>query len=89
MASRKTMVVHTRLAGYVARVEAARRGCTGLQIMTIGQLAARLAGGFLQPIDREALPDAVREALAAIDLGELEPIKTFTRHAARRSYHAR
>jgi hypothetical protein len=41
----------------------------------MGQLAARLAGGFLQPIDAEALRAAVREALASIDLGELEPIK--------------
>ena len=44
--------------------------------MTMGQLAARLAGGFLQPIDPEALRDAVRKTLTTtLDLGELEPIK--------------
>jgi hypothetical protein len=43
--------------------------------MTMGQLAARLAGGFLQPIDPEASRDAVREALTTVNLGELEPIK--------------
>ena len=75
MASRKTIVVHTKLAGHLARVEAARTGSSGVQIMTMGQLAARLAGGFLRPIDREALRNAVREALTAVDLGELEPIK--------------
>ena len=75
MGSRKTIVVLTKLAGYMARVEAARTRCNGLQIMTMGQLAARLAGGFLQPIDPDTLRDAVREALGAVDLGELEPIK--------------
>ena len=72
---RRTIVVHTRLAGHVARVEAARASQSGLQIMTMGQLAARLAGGFLQPIDPEALKDGVRGALAVVKLGELEPIK--------------
>jgi hypothetical protein len=75
VAARKTIVVHTRLAGHLARVEAARTGSSGVQIMTMGQLAARLAGGFLRPIDLDALRDAVRQAIATIDLGELEPIK--------------
>ena len=75
MSLRKTIAVLTRLAGYTARVDAARTGCSGLQIMTMGQLAARLAGGFLQPIDPDTLRDTVREALATVDLGELEPIK--------------
>ena len=43
--------------------------------MTMGQLAARLAGGFLQPIDPENLQDATRVALASSSLGELEVIK--------------
>jgi hypothetical protein len=59
----------------MARVAAARAGQSGRQVMTMGQLAARLAGGFLRPIDPEALRDAVRESLPAVDLGELEPIK--------------
>jgi hypothetical protein len=39
------------------------------------QVAARLAGGFIQPIDPDALQDAVKAALASTNLGELEAIK--------------
>ena len=73
---RRTIVVHTRLAGHMARVDAARAGAHGIQILTMGQMAARLAGGFLAPIDPECLRDAIREALPETDLGELESIKT-------------
>jgi hypothetical protein len=41
----------------------------------MGQLAARLAGGLLRPIDPDHLKIAVRKSLAAVQLGELEPIK--------------
>ena len=51
MTAGRTVVVHTRLAGHVARVEAARRKASGVQIMTMEQLAGRLAGGFIQPIE--------------------------------------
>ena len=73
-AERRTVIVHTKLAGHVARVAAARAGENGVQIMTMGQLAARLAGGFLRPIDPEALRDALRKALPVVAIGELEPI---------------
>ena len=73
---RRTIVVHTRLAGHMVRVEGARAGAQGLQILTMGQLAARLAGGFLSPIDQDSLRDVVRDALADTDLGELENIKS-------------
>ena len=72
---RRTVVVHTKLAGHIARVTAARAGENGVQIMTMGQLAARLAGGLLHPVDLDALHDALREALLAVAMGELEPIK--------------
>ena len=45
MALHRTIIVHTRLAGHMARVQAARGGESGVQILTMGQLAARLAGG--------------------------------------------
>jgi hypothetical protein len=72
---RRTIVVHTRLGGHVARVEAARADESGVQILTMGQLAARLAGGLLRPIDPDDLKIAVRESLASVQLSELEPIK--------------
>ena len=72
---RCTIVVHTRLAGHMARVQAALAGNNGTQILTMGQLAARLAGGLLRPIDPDDLKIAVRESLANVQLGELEPIK--------------
>lgn len=56
---RRTIVVHTRLSGHMARVDAARRGEHGVQILTMGQLAGRLAGGFLQPIEGNELQKAV------------------------------
>lgn len=43
--------------------------------MSMGQVAARLAGGFLRPIDTDSLREAVRDALPTVTLGELEPIK--------------
>ena len=75
MSLRRTIIVHTRLAGHMARVQAARAGESGVQILTMGQLAARLAGGLLRPIDPDDLKIAVRELLASVQLGELEPIK--------------
>lgn len=73
---RRTIVVHTRLAGYMARVAAARAGASGLQVMTMDHVAARLAGGFFRPIDPDALHEAVRAALAETPLSELERIKS-------------
>lgn len=74
--TRRTIVVHTSFAAHMTRVAAARRGEIGLQIMSMGQVAARLAGGFLRPIDIDALREAVRHTLPTVSLGELEPIKS-------------
>jgi hypothetical protein len=73
--SRRTIILHTNFAAHMARVAAARRGEIGLQIMSMGQVAGCLAGGFLRPIDTDELREAVREALPTVSLGELEPIK--------------
>jgi hypothetical protein len=73
---RRTIVVHTRLAGHMTRVAAARAGDCGLQIMTMDQVAARLAGGFIRPIDPETLHEAVKAAISETALGELERIKS-------------
>jgi len=70
-----TIVLPNRHARRLHRAAAAIDRATGLQLTTIEQLAARLAGGFLQPIDPDALADAVARALS-MPLGDLDGIKT-------------
>ena len=48
---KRTIVVEGGTAGAALRLEAARNGWHGVEIRSIEQVAARLAGGFLQPID--------------------------------------
>ena len=57
------------------RLEAARGRRHGLQIMTFEQLAARLAGGLVQPVDDDALREAIGAVLPETALGELDGIK--------------
>ena len=72
---RHTAVVYGRLQSRELRLEAARARRMGQQVMTIEQLACRLAGGFSRPIDDETLRLCVQEALLVTDVGELEAIK--------------
>ena len=58
-----------------ARLSAARNRGHGLQVMTWEQLAARLAGGFAQPVDDETLRKAIHNVLPNTPLGELDGIK--------------
>ena len=74
MQIRRTVVVHGRLAAHEMRVAAARERAHGTQILTTEQMVARLAGGFLQGIDREALQAAVGESIDD-DLGDIDTIK--------------
>jgi hypothetical protein len=81
---RDTVITHSRLAWRQERAQAARTNRHGLQALPIEGLAARLAGGFLQPIDPDALKAAITKALSA-DLGDLDRIKNlpgFPRAAA-------
>ncbi len=72
---RSTVVVQGSLA-YAARRAAAARGAqSGLQIMTMAQLAGRLAGGFLHQARDEELERAVRAALDAGGFQEIEDIR--------------
>ena len=87
--ARRTIVVHTKLSGHLLRVDAARKGANGVQVLTMGQLAARLAGGFLQPIDPERLQEAVQSALASSSLGELDVDQSSSRNDEGRRQHAR
>ena len=72
---RHTVIVHSRLRMRELRLEAARRRRHGLQIMTFEQLAARLAGGLAQPVDDDALREAIAAVLPETALGELDRIK--------------
>ena len=84
MLVRETVIIHSRLSWRQVRGAAAIERRHGLQALAIEQLAARLAGGFLQPIDSDALKDAIGEVIAE-DLGEFNEIKTlpgFPRAAA-------
>ena len=81
---RRTLVVHSRYAWRCHRTQAAIEGEQGLLVLTIEQLVARLAGGFLQSIDADTLKAAVKAAVAE-PLGEFDNIKAlpgFQRAAA-------
>lgn len=73
--TRRTLVVPDPLALRTHRLSAARGSLHGLQVMTIDQLAARLAGGFVLPIDADSLRVAIQAVLPLTPLGELEAIK--------------
>ena len=70
----KTVVVHNRYAWRSYRTKAAFDSEQGLRLLTIEQLAARLAGGFLTPIDSDQLKSTVASAIKE-RLGELDAIK--------------
>ena len=74
-ASRHTVIAHSLLRMRELRLEAARGRRHGLQIMTFEQLAARLAGGLAQPVDDDALREAITVVLPETALGELDGIK--------------
>src|ERR1700722_7029996 len=72
---RRTIVVEGPLAFRMRRIAAARDGELGIQIMTLPLLAARLAGGFVQPASRPQLLAAIRAALDAGGFRDLEALR--------------
>ena len=74
-AVRHAVIAHSLLRMRELRLEAARGRRHGLQIMTFEQLAARLAGGLTQPVDDDALREAIAAVLPETELGELDGIK--------------
>ena len=74
-AARRTVIAHSLLRMRELRLEAARGQRHGLQIMTFERLAARLAGGLVQPVDDDALWEAIMAVLPETALGELDGIK--------------
>lgn len=67
-------MVHSRYGWQSHRTQAAMDGDQGARLLTMEQLVARLAGGFLRPVDPDALKTAVAEAISE-PLGELDGIK--------------
>ncbi len=63
MIVRRTLVASGSAAADAARIALAREGRHGTNVTSIEGLAARLAGGFLRGIDRDALHDAVANAV--------------------------
>jgi RecB family exonuclease len=57
------------------RLRAARASEHGTHVVTFEQLAARLAGGFTQPIDHDTLRSTIQRVLPETALGELDSIK--------------
>lgn len=72
--NRRVVVVDGPLAFRMRRIQAARDGDLGLEVLTIPQLAARLAGGFSRPADDEVLYPVISRALAEEGLSELAPV---------------
>jgi len=60
---RSTIVAPNAWAAEVLRFEAAQERAHGRRIMSIEALAARLAGGFFQPINRIAVLDVLKDVL--------------------------
>src|SRR4051812_28850809 len=89
--SRRTAIVEGPLAFQMRRLEAARAGECGLQLFNLPQLAARLAGGFLQPVPSELLEPAIKAALDEGGFTELDTVRVLpgmTRAVARTLWHA-
>lgn len=72
---RRTVVVEGRYARRWHQTQAAIKGDHGLLVISMDELAARLAGGFLRSVRTDVLKESVRDAAAAGSLDELDSIK--------------
>ena len=70
----RTTIIEGPLAFHMRRLAAAHAGDSGLQIFTLSQLAARLVGGFVQPIAPEILEPAIQCAIGAKGFKELDRV---------------
>lgn len=71
----RTIIVEGPLALRGGRLAAAQRGEVGLQILTLPQLAARLAGGFTRAAQLADLEPAVRAALEEGGYADIAPLQ--------------
>lgn len=75
MLRRRLVIVDTPLAMRMARLETAKAGQHGVEILTLSLLAARLAGGFVRPADRASIYGAVNVGLVDAELIELDSVR--------------
>src|SRR2546425_6283580 len=73
---RRVIVVNGPLAFRMRRLEAARSGDVGLDILTLPLLAARLAGGFCRLADRDLLSCAIAAALEAGGFEDIDKVRS-------------
>ena len=73
---RETLIIGTSTAWHRARFDACTGANSGRQILTLSQLAARLAGGFISLVKYERLQELASEALKNLVLQEMEAIRT-------------
>lgn len=90
MAGRSTLIVEGPLALRMQRAAAARAHIIGCEIMSLPQLASRLAGGFQRVAGPEELYPAIRAALAQGGFAELDVVRDLpgTARAVERSLQA-
>ncbi|UKJ75422.1 PD-(D/E)XK nuclease family protein [Azospirillum brasilense] len=72
---RCTVIVGSELACRMQRHQLAMACAHGTQILSVCQMAARLAGGFVEPVRREALLEGLWTALAVPGYGELDDVR--------------
>ena len=72
---RRTVVVESRYARRWHQTQAAANSEQGVLVISMEELAARLAGGFLRSIRTDSLKISVRESTAAGSLGALDRIR--------------
>lgn len=72
---RRFVVCEGPLALRMRRASAAAQGELGVDIATLPLMAARLAGGFLQPATASDLNPAIRKVLSAGGFADIEPIR--------------
>jgi PD-(D/E)XK nuclease superfamily len=71
---RRIVIVDGLLAYRQRRLQAARGAEMGIEILTLPQLAARCAGGFLQAVHVETLYECISKALAQGGFAELSAV---------------
>jgi hypothetical protein len=71
----RTAIIERPLAYQMRRLGAARASESGLQILTLPQMAARLAGGFAYPVTAEQMEPGIQAALDEGGFAELDHVR--------------